>query len=368
MRVSLSRVSRRSTPTAPTTSTSPRPYENPQQVSERAPIAFASLAVADIPFEDVTALGNAIRDRADELPEIEGLQVEYGGDLFAEFELPESEIYGVLAAVIILIVAFGSVLAMGLPIGIALFGLGCATAIVTILSHPIAMPDFTTAMVAMIGLGVGIDYALFIVTRYREALHAGSSVEESTVEAIDTSGRAVIFAGTTVIIALLGLSLMGLAFVTGVAIASAIAVFVMIVGSLTLLPALLGWVGARIDNTVAGGADRRGPARGRHLRRRGVRRRRRHLRRAHPRRGDLRAQLLSSSRCASSSRTARSGRPEQRFWYRWSRVIQHRPWPSMIIAVVILLLLAVAVPVASVSASATTATRRRTPRSARPTT
>ena len=93
-----------------------------------------------------------------ELPE--GVAVEYGGDLFSEFELPESEVYGLIAAVIILIFAFGSVLAMGLPIGTALFGLGVASALVSLASNLISMPDFTTAMVAMIGIGVGIDYAL----------------------------------------------------------------------------------------------------------------------------------------------------------------------------------------------------------------
>ena len=103
------------------------------------------------------------------------MQVEYGGDLFGEFELPESEILGIIAAVIILILAFGSVLAMGLPIGTALFGLGVASALVALASNVITMPDFTTAMVAMIGLGVGIDYALFIVTRYREGLKLGLS-------------------------------------------------------------------------------------------------------------------------------------------------------------------------------------------------
>ena len=123
--------------------------------------------------------------------------------MFSEFELPESEIYGIIAAVIILIVAFGSVLAMGLPIGIALFGIGVAFALVSLVSNVIPMPDFTTSMVAMIGLGVGIDYALFIVTRYREGCGSGSSVEESVVESLDTSGRAVLFAGTTVIISLL---------------------------------------------------------------------------------------------------------------------------------------------------------------------
>jgi len=122
---------------------------------------------------------------------VEGLQVEYGGDLFAEFSMPESEIYGLIAAVIILILAFGSVVAMGLPIGTALFGLGVASALVTLGSHVLSMPDFTTAMVAMIGIGVGIDYALFIVTRYRENLAAGASVEDSIVAAMDTSGRAV---------------------------------------------------------------------------------------------------------------------------------------------------------------------------------
>jgi RND superfamily putative drug exporter len=146
------------------------PYDALDQISSDGTIAFIDLAISDRPFEELTELGTDIRDAGDELTAeqpVDGLQVEYGGDLFAEFELPESEVYGVLAAVVILIIAFGSVLAMGLPIGIALFGLGCATAIVTLLSNPLTMPDFTTAMVAMIGLGVGIDYALFIVTRYR---------------------------------------------------------------------------------------------------------------------------------------------------------------------------------------------------------
>ena len=113
------------------------------------------------------------RTTATSLPAVEGLQIEYGGDIFSEFELPESELLGIIAAVIILILAFGSVLAMGLPIGTALFGLGIGSALVSLSSHVISMPDFTTAMVAMIGLGVGIDYALFIVTRYREGLKLG---------------------------------------------------------------------------------------------------------------------------------------------------------------------------------------------------
>ena len=249
------------------------PYDNPLQVSADGTINFAQLDVADRGFEEVVALGEDIVEYADTLPPVEGLQIEYGGDIFSEFELPESEIYGLLAAVVILILAFGSVLAMGLPIGTALFGLGIGSALVSLGSNVISMPDFTTAMVAMIGIGVGIDYALFIVTRYREGLQLGLDVEESVAEAMDTSGRAVLFAGATVIISLLGLCLMGLDFVQGVAIASSLGVLMMVLGSLTLLPALLGWVGRRIDNTTRGGVDRR------------VRRGRRHVRRCGHRSG-----------------------------------------------------------------------------------
>ncbi|MGH9272459.1 MAG: MMPL family transporter, partial [Ilumatobacteraceae bacterium] len=229
--------------------TSPFEPGGEQQISQTGTIAFAQLDVTDRGFEEVTELGNTIEEFGDAQPAVPGVQIEYGGDLFGEFELPESEILGLIAAVIILILAFGSVLAMGLPIGIALFGLGIASAIVSLSSHVITMPDFTTAMVAMIGLGVGIDYALFIVTRYREGLRLGLDVEDSVVEAMDTSGRAVLFAGITVIISLMGLFLIGLNFVQGVALASVIGVLLMILGSLTLLPALLGLVGKRIDNT-----------------------------------------------------------------------------------------------------------------------
>jgi putative drug exporter of the RND superfamily len=314
---------------------------NPIQVSEDGTIAFVQLDVADRPFEDLVADGKDIRDFGDELPEIEGVQVEYGGDLFSEFELPESELYGVLAAVIILIIAFGSVLAMGLPIGAALFGLGIATAIVTLLSNPIAMPDFTTAMVAMIGIGVGIDYALFIVTRYREALHAGLSVEDSVEEAIDTSGRAVIFAGMTVVISLMGLTLIGLEFVTAVALAAAVGVVMMVLVSLTLLPALLGWVGERIDVTtraalIAVGLVVVGLFIGVTFGAAAV---------------SFIAIILAIAVFAGSfffKGSLRQHVPhrreppkEQRFWYRWSRVVQHHPWRMALGAVALLLVLAI---------------------------
>ncbi len=316
------------------------PEQNPQQVSPDGKIAFASLGISDRSFTDVSDLGTKIMDFGKEQAAPPGVQIEYGGDPFSKFELPESEILGIIAAVIILILAFGSVLAMGLPIGIALFGLGIASALVGLLSHVISMPDFTLSMVAMIGLGVGIDYALFIVTRYRDGLKLGLSVEDAVAEAIDTSGRAVLFAGTTVIIALMGLSLMGLAFVQGIAIASSVGVLLMVLASLSLLPALLGWVGHRIDNTtraaliavaialvgaivgVIAGAS------------------------AVLIGGFLLALVffavsfaIKPLRKQLPHRVERA--KEKRFWYRWSRTIQHRPWPFAIGTVVLLLLLTV---------------------------
>jgi putative drug exporter of the RND superfamily len=254
--------------------------------------------------------------------------------------MPQSEIYGLIAAVIILILAFGSVLAMGLPIGTALFGLGVASAFASLGSNVISMPDFTTAMVAMIGIGVGIDYALFIVTRYRENLHAGASVEDAVVDALDTSGRAVLFAGITVIISLMGLFLMGLNFVQGVAAASSAGVLLVMASSLTLLPALLGWVGNRIDETTWAAMGSIGVALVAIIV------------------GIVTGQgaiflgglvlaivfFLASFAVRPLRRRVphRPERPKQeRFWYKWSRFIQHRPWPSAIGAVVVLLVLSI---------------------------
>ena len=268
------------------------------------------------------------------------MQIEYGGDLFGTFELPESEILGIIAAVIILILAFGSVLAMGLPIGTALFGLGIGSSIVALASNVISMPDFTTAMVAMIGLGVGIDYALFIVTRYREGLRLGLGVEDAVSESMDTSGRAVLFAGITVIISLLGLTLVGLSFVTGVAIASAIGVAMMIIAALTLVPALLGLVGTRIENTsraalIAVGIAVVGAIAG-FFTDQGVL----YLVGFAPAIVFFALSfLIKPLRRSIPHRAERAD--EQRFWYRWSRFVQHRPWPSALAAAAVLLLLAV---------------------------
>ena len=148
-----------------------------------------------------------------------------------------------------LILAFGSVLAMGLPIGVALFGVGIGAGIITLLSNVMSVPDFATTLGAMIGLGVGIDYALFIVTRYREGLKAGEEPEEATVIALDTAGRAVVFAGFTVVISLLGMYIMNLAFINGLATGAAITVLVTMVASVTLLPAFLGFAQRKVEVT-----------------------------------------------------------------------------------------------------------------------
>jgi putative drug exporter of the RND superfamily len=316
------------------------PYDNPQQISEDGTIAYAQLDISDRGFQEIIDLGTEIEEFGDSRESVAGLEVEYGGDPFSEFELPESELYGIIAAVIILILAFGSVLAMGLPIGTALFGLGIATALVSLGSNVIDIPDFTTAMVAMIGLGVGIDYALFIVTRYREGLRLGLNVEDSVTESMDTSGRAVLFAGITVIISLMGLFLMGLSFVQGIALAASLGVLMMMLGSLTLLPALLGWIGTRIDHTTraALGAVALGVAGaffGLVTKQEGI----------------FIFGMLAAVGLFVASFFVKSLRKEiphrhepvkeQRLWYRWSRLIQRRPWPPLIGATALLVILAI---------------------------
>ena len=221
------------------------------QVAPAGPDA-GKLAFARISFDPALQQSDFLR-LTDEvrtaLPTLDGLQIELGGQVFAEFQPPESELLGLAFAVIILLLAFGSVLAMGLPIGVALFGVGTGVALLGLASHLVDMPDFTGLLAGMIGLGVGIDYALFIVTRYREGIHAGMSFEQATVTAIGTAGRAVIFAGITVVISVLGMVLMGLNFVSGLAYGAAMTVATTMAASVTLLPALLGFARARIEIT-----------------------------------------------------------------------------------------------------------------------
>jgi RND superfamily putative drug exporter len=155
-------------------------------------------------------------------------------------------LFGVLLAGIVLWLVFGSVFAMGLPLISALASLGTAVGLIGILSNVIKMPEFSTTLVLLIGLGVGIDYALFIVTRHRQGLIAGSDPESSIVNAVNTSGRAVLFAGIIVCIALLGMFALGVTFLYGLAVAAALGVALTMIAALTLLPALLGFIGPRV--------------------------------------------------------------------------------------------------------------------------
>lgn len=217
----------------------------PAQVSDDGTIAYADIELPGTLDQDAASeFSEQVKEIA---PDIAGVRIEYGGQIFGDLEPPSSELLGLAFAIVILILATGSVLAMGLPIGVALGGIGSGSILILLLSNLVTMPDFAVTLGVMIGLGVGIDYALFIVTRYREQLHAGHSVEESVRIAIDTSGRAVTFAGVTVIISLLGMLLMGIGFVNGLALGSATVVAVTLVSSLTLLPALLGFAGERIE-------------------------------------------------------------------------------------------------------------------------
>lgn len=172
------------------------------------------------------------------------LNVQFGGNAFGQLDSPKGskgEIFGLIATAIVLVLAFGSLFAMLLPLGVALFALGIATALTTLLSHGLAIADFAPILGSLIGLGVGIDYALFIVTRVRQELKRGNTVEEAVVTAVNTSGRAVLFAGSTVVIALLGMLILRFSVLNGVAISAALTVLITVFASLTLLPSLLGF-------------------------------------------------------------------------------------------------------------------------------
>jgi RND superfamily putative drug exporter len=177
------------------------------------------------------------------------LNVQFAGNAFEQLasqKSPPGLIYGLILTAIVLILAFGSFFAMLLPLGVALFAVGIATAATTLLSHTLSIATFAPILGSLIGLGVGIDYALFIVTRCRQGLKRGLSPEEAIVTAINTSGRAVLFAGSTVCIALLGMLVLQLSFLYGVAIAASLTVLITMFASLTLLPALLGFQGNHV--------------------------------------------------------------------------------------------------------------------------
>jgi RND superfamily putative drug exporter len=178
------------------------------------------------------------------------VRVELGGDLPTEAAQEEpggQELIGIGVAVVVLLVAFGSVIAMGLPIGLALVGLATSMGLITLVASLTDVNSIAPVIAAMIGLGVGIDYALFIVTRHRENLRLGMTVEDAAGRAVATSGSAVLFAGVTVVIAICGLAIAGIPAVTVMGLMAGMTVAVMVAIALTLLPALLGFAGHKID-------------------------------------------------------------------------------------------------------------------------
>jgi putative drug exporter of the RND superfamily len=180
-----------------------------------------------------------------------GLQVELGGGAIEQVsQAPpsNSEAIGLLAAGVILFIAFGSLFAMALPLVAAVVALASGILAVGLLTHAVSIPVIGPTLAALIGLGVGIDYALFVVTRHRNGIKAGMTPEEAAVRSLNTSGRAVLFAGTTVCIALLGLLVLNLGFLAGLGISAAVTVLFTMATAITLLPALLGLLGMRVLN------------------------------------------------------------------------------------------------------------------------
>jgi RND superfamily putative drug exporter len=225
-----------------------------------------------------------------------GLRVAVGGapvEQVVSAAPGSAEAIGILAASVIMLLAFGSVIAMGLPILTALAGMGVGFGILMGLSHLLTVPGYGPDMMIMIGLGVGIDYALFVVARYRQGLAEQRPPRDATVVALATAGRSVLFAGATVVIALLGLFVVGMPSMDGMAAAAIVAVALVLVGALTLLPAIFGFAGRSIDRL--------------------------HIPRLLTRPG------------------ATTG---QGFWSRWSQTVQKRPWACAAVALAVLAVLA----------------------------
>jgi len=227
---------------------SPYSAAGAKQISKSGDVAFATVDFN----KQAGQLPKASVQKVIDVAEAAGsptLQVALGGQAIEQAQrqsIGAATAVGLLAAIIVLLITFGSFAAMGLPILTALLGLGTGIGLAGLASQVIDMPNFATELAAMIGLGVGIDYALFIVTRFRENYASGLDVQESTSAALDTAGRAVLFAGITVIIALLGQFLLGVGFLYGLAVASALAVLMTMFAALTVLPALLSRFGERM--------------------------------------------------------------------------------------------------------------------------
>jgi RND superfamily putative drug exporter len=263
----------------------------PAQVSRDGTIALARLELDRRPWDVPTSTGEKLIDMAKSTSG-DGLRVELGGGPIQDAQEGASpEMASLLVAALILLVAFGSVVAAGLPILTALFGLGISASLIGVLAAVANVPEWAPSVASLIGIGVGIDYALLILTRFRGALDDGKDRREALVEAVSTSGRSVLVAGTTVVIALLGLFVMGASYMNGVALAASVSVLVVMAAALTLLPAILAFAGARVDRL----------------------------------------------RIPGLGRAARNDGPT--LATRWSHVVQRRPWTAAIAGAAILLAL-----------------------------
>jgi putative drug exporter of the RND superfamily len=228
------------------------PYDSPGAISADGTVGYATVTLdaqsQDVPAAEVRRIIDSAREAAGD-----GLRVELGGDPVRgaqESSGGASEGVGLLAAVVIMVLLFGSLLAASLPIIIAVFAVGAAVGLVALASRLATVADFTVPLMILVGLGVGIDYALLVFSRYRAELIAGRPGDQAVRRALDTAGRTVFFAGCTVIVALLGLVVLGLGSLQGVALAVALTVLVTMLAALTLLPALLAVFGGRIERSV----------------------------------------------------------------------------------------------------------------------
>ncbi|MFB7596858.1 MMPL family transporter [Streptomyces sp. NPDC056160] len=230
--------------------TSPYKGQNAQgtdRISRDGHTAYATVTF-DRPAQDITADQAQAVVHTAKAAQTDGLQVELGGSAVGATQSSGghlAEILGVAVAAVVLLVAFGSPAASLLPIATALVSVGTAHAAIGLLGHTMTVADFAPMLGMLIGLGVGIDYALFIVTRHRRGLKRGLPVTEAATNAVATTGRAVVFAGATVCIALLGMLILRLGFLNGVAVAAASTVVLTVAASVTLLPALLSFIGPR---------------------------------------------------------------------------------------------------------------------------
>ncbi|MFF4706805.1 MMPL family transporter [Streptomyces sp. NPDC001288] len=224
------------------------PYKG-HAVSKNGEVAYASVSykVSGMELEDSSrdALKAAAQDARDA-----GLTVEIGGDaLSASPETGSSEVIGIAIAAVVLVITFGSLLAAGFPLLTAIIGVGIGVSTITALASALDLGSTTSTLATMIGLAVGIDYALFIVSRYRAELTEGREREEAAGRAVGTAGSAVVFAGLTVVIALVGLSVVNIPMLTKMGVAAAGTVVVAVLIALTLIPALLGFAGRRVRPT-----------------------------------------------------------------------------------------------------------------------